>query len=101
MNAIAERIHLIERIAHNDEGTLRMLDKVIEVLVEKDRKKLAGFRGKLAEFEQRYGMSTTEFQRRFDSGELGDASEWFDWDGFAALSGSLESKLKAVEARRE
>jgi hypothetical protein len=38
MNAIAERIHLIERIAHNDEGTLRMLDKVIEVLVEQDRK---------------------------------------------------------------
>ena len=100
MNPVAERIHLIERVAHNDECTLRMLDKVIEVLVEKDRKKLAEFRGKLTEFEQRYGMSTTEFQQRFDSGELGDAPEWFDWDGFAVLSGSLEAKLKTVEARR-
>ena len=39
-------------------------------------------------------MSTEEVQRRFDSGELGDAPEWFDWDGYAALTASIEDKLK-------
>lgn len=100
MSAIAEKIHLIERITHNDEATLRMLDKVIDFLVEKDRKKLAGFREKLVAFEQQYGMSTAEFQQRFDAGELGDAPQWFDWDGFAALAASIENKLGSVGAER-
>lgn len=39
---------------------------------EKDRKKLAKFREKLNSLELQYGMNTAEFQRRFESGELGD-----------------------------
>jgi hypothetical protein len=97
MNAIAEKVNLIERIAHNDEATLRMLDKVIDFLVAKDRKKLAGFHKELAVFEQQYGMSTAEFQRGFDSGELGDAPQWFDWDGLAALTTEVERKLAELE----
>lgn len=98
MSAIAEKIHLIEQLSSNSVATGQLLDKVIDFLVEKDRKKLSGFHKKLAAFEQQYGMSTAEFQHRFDSGELGDAPEWFDWDGYATLSASLEAMLAAVEA---
>ncbi len=94
MNDIAEKIHLIERLASNPAATAELLDKIIESLVESDCRKLAGFRDKLAGFEQRHGMSTAEFQARFDAGELGDAPEWFDWDGYAALAASLEHKLQ-------
>lgn len=100
MSAIAEKIHLIEQLSTNSAATSQLLDKVIDFLVEKDRKKLSGFHQKLAAFEQQYGMSTAEFQRRFDSGELGDAPEWFDWDGYAALAASLETMLAAAEAER-
>lgn len=93
MNDIAEKIHLIERLSSSPTATANLLDKVIESLVEADRRKLASFQRKLAEFEQHHGMSTADFQARFDAGELGDASEWFDWDGYAALSASLEHKL--------
>jgi hypothetical protein len=100
MNAIAEKVHLIERIAHDDEPTRRMLDKVIDFLLEKDRKKLAKFREELAAFEQQYNMSTAEFQQGFDSGKLGDAPQWFEWDGLAAIAASLEAKLNAVDCGR-
>lgn len=100
MNAIAEKVHLIERIAHDDEPTRRMLDKVIDFLLEKDRKKLAEFREELAAFEQQYNMSTVEFQQGFDSGKLGDAPQWFEWDGLAAVVASLEAKLDAVDCGR-
>ncbi|MBK6999196.1 MAG: hypothetical protein IPH35_04210 [Rhodoferax sp.] len=46
-------------------------------------------------------MSTAEFQQGFDSGKLGDAPQWFDWDGLAAIVASLEAKLNAVDAGRE
>jgi hypothetical protein len=42
-------------------------------------------------------MTTVEFQRRIDSCELGDAPQWFDWDGFSALAASLAAKLTAAE----
>ena len=100
MNAIAEKVHLIERIAHDDEPTRRMLDKVIDFLLEKDRKKLAKFREELTAFEKQYGMSTAEFQQGFDLGKLGDAPQWFEWDGLAAIVASLEAKLNAVDCGR-
>ena len=92
MNDIAEKIHLIERLTSNPAATANLLDKVVESLVGSDRNKSAGFRVKLAGFEQKHGMSTAEFQARFNAGELGDAPEWFDWDGYAALAASLEHK---------
>jgi hypothetical protein len=100
MSAIAEKIHLIEQLSTNSAATGQLLDKVIDFLVEKDRKKLAEFREKLSALELQYNMSTAEFQRRFDAGELGDAPQWFDWDGFAALAASLEAKLAVAEAGR-
>jgi len=100
MNTIAEKIHVIERLSSDPVETSQLLDKVIYFLTEKDRKKLAGFREKLAALEQKYGMNTAEFQQRFDAGELGDAPQWLDWDGYAALAASLEAKLAATEAGR-
>jgi len=100
MSVIAEKIHLIEQLSTSSAATNQLLDKVIDFLVEKDSKKLAKFREMLAALELQYGMSTAEFQRRFESGELGDAPQWFDWGGFATLAVSLDAKLVAVEAGR-
>ena len=36
-------------------------------------------------FEQKYGMSSDEFIRQFDAGELGDDLAYFDW--YAAQRG--------------
>lgn len=36
-------------------------------------------------FEETYHMSSDEFMQRFESGELGDDEQWFDW--FAAKRG--------------
>jgi len=100
MSTIAEKIHVIERLSSDPVETTQLLDKVIYFLTEKDRKKLAGFQEKLSALELQYGMSTAEFQQRFGSGELGDAPQWFDWDGYAALAASLDAKLAATEAWR-
>lgn len=100
MNAIGEKIELIEKLAGNSLEANRLLDKVIDFLVADDRKKLSDFREKLTAFEHRHAMSTSEFLRRFDSGELGDAPEWFDWDGYAALAASLEKKLSVLGTDR-
>jgi hypothetical protein len=60
------------------------------------RQKLAYYEQILAEFEKQHNMTTAEFQRGFDSGELGDAPEWFDWDGYAALAEEARKMLAEV-----
>jgi len=95
MTAIAEKIHLIERITHNDEVTLRMLDKLIRCLVDDERRRLAPLDENLKQFEQRYRMNTEDFQRRFNGGELGDDQDFFEWDAIADMAARLKTKLRA------
>jgi len=49
------------------------------------RFKMEHFRKLCQEFEERFGMTSDEFLKRFEQGELGDEQEYFDW--FAAKRG--------------
>ena len=97
MNAIAEKLHLLETVARNDALLASMLDKVLGAVADQYRQKLSGYRNKLLELEVRHGMSTDEFMKRFEAGDLGDADEWFDWDAIAALKTEAERKLGELE----
>lgn len=41
--------------------------------------KLRRYEKKLGRFEEQYEMDTEEFIQKFESGELGDDEEWFNW----------------------
>lgn len=97
MSAIAEKIHLIERISADESATIVLLDKIIDSLLENDRGKLEQFREKLARFEAQYGMTTADFQRRFNAGELGDAMDWFEWDATADMAARLMEKFERIK----
>lgn len=40
---------------------------------------LRRYRERLTTFEKRYGLNSRSFARKFDAGELGDESDWFEW----------------------
>jgi hypothetical protein len=46
---------------------------------------MAFYKNILKEFEQKHGLSTQVFLKRFESGQLGDESDYFDWYAFAKL----------------
>jgi len=97
MNAIAEKLHLLETVAPNDAQLALMLDKVLGAVADQYRQKLSGYRETLEELERRHGMDTDIFLQRFEAGDLGDAAEWFDWEAFAALKAEAERKLGELE----
>jgi hypothetical protein len=97
MNAIAEKLHLLETIAPNDALLASMLDKVLGAVADQYRLKLSGYRDKLEALERQNGMSTAVFLERFESGELGDANQWLDWEAFANLKAEAERKLGDLE----
>lgn len=52
-------------------------------------------RARLETFEKQYNMSTTEFLRRFQPGDLEETLDFIDWQGETKMLALLEEK-KAV-----
>jgi len=51
----------------------------------------------LAIFEKKYKMSRTDFIQKFESGELGDDVEWFDFLFAYRAFEHVKKKLKLIE----
>jgi len=51
----------------------------------------------LRDFEDRYGMDTPTFHKRFEAGELGDSADFFEWAGLYDLQQDLIDKIHRLE----
>lgn len=54
-------------------------------------------RKRLAEFEQKFGMSSAEFERRLHAYELEETVEFTDWQLEIGALRLLESQLQALQ----
>ena len=97
MNALAEKLHLLERAAPDPETFSRLVDKLVLTLSDDYRERIAKFDAELTGFEHRFGMRSDEFSRRFERGELGDNAEWFDWEALVHLREAARLKLAELE----
>ncbi|NOZ59302.1 MAG: hypothetical protein GXO66_06990 [Euryarchaeota archaeon] len=61
------------------------------------RKKLQFYEKRLESFEKEYKMSSEEFQRRFNRGEIGDDKTWFEWLFALKVYNQLKERLSALE----
>ena len=52
---------------------------------------------RLREFEQRFGMSTDEFKRRFNADDLGETLDFIEWVGEIDTLRLLEEKKKMIQ----
>ena len=54
-------------------------------------------RVRMGEFEEKYGMSTEEFLRRFNRDDLGETLDFIEWYGETRMLASLDEQKKAIE----
>jgi hypothetical protein len=59
---------------------------------------LRKYQERLAQFEQRYGMSSQEFANEFDAGELGDEAHWFEWQYVLGVQQGTQRQLALLES---
>ena len=78
------------------------VDTAIHKLVSMGREQLLRekqeLEAQLKSFEMRYGLSSEEFHRRFEAGEMGDDADMFEWDAFYRMWSSVEKQLNALES---
>jgi hypothetical protein len=98
---VLKQLQLLQRLIQKDEEQ----DEVVEVTVAKlvsyelnklkERQSQIGKR--LATFEERYGLTTEEFQQKFRHGTLGDATDFFEWSALADMHEEVTQQLTEAE----
>ncbi len=71
----------------------RPLDKLLTHEVEVCHTQLHQLQTDLAEFEQRYNFSSTEFYQRFRIGQTNDRMDYVEWAALVQMRDNLQQRL--------
>ncbi len=52
----------------------------------------------IKEFEEKYHLTSSEFLKKFEKGELGDSQDYFEWWGLIKGLNTLEETSKKAKA---
>jgi len=78
-----------------------VIDPVLDKLLDRERqviiKQRNEVRADLDQFERQYGLESSEFHERFESGEMGDDMDFFDWSGTWRVYQSILKSLKTFD----
>ncbi len=78
----------------------KTVDATIAKLVDMERSRLQAEADSLLEqmgrFEAEYAMTSAEFARRFQAGELGDDADLFEWSALFQMWVALENQIQTV-----
>lgn len=80
-----EKLHILEtlyRAGYQSDVIELALDKLIALERGRVEVELAELDVRLQEFEARYQMSSEEFYRGYELGELGDSADFTEWASF-------------------
>ena len=59
---------------------------------------MAFYKNTLKKLEQKHQLSSEVFLKRFESGQLGDDADYFDWYAFAKLLARWQKAHSAIRA---
>jgi len=74
------------------------LSKLINIQIDRYQNNIRQINTELEEFERRFNMSSEECYKRFESGELGDGGDFFEWIGLYDNILLYKKRIKMLEA---
>jgi hypothetical protein len=74
------------------------LTKLICFQIAKYRLNINQIQFELSRFEDKYKMSSEDFYRRFESGKIGDAADFFEWVGLYENVLLYNERIRSLEA---
>lgn len=94
-----EKLHKLYRLGgYGSELVERTLDKIIAQEIAAAQRDAADLQKRLQRFEAQYQMSSEDFSRRFQTGELGDDMDWVEWSIFYEMWVSVRERLAILES---
>lgn len=98
MSTAVEKLEVLRDTCGDEADLDRVLGKLLEVALGRYKNRLERYDRELEEFEERHGMDSETFHRRFEAGELGDGMDFFEWAGLYELREDLAEKIQRLES---
>ena len=84
-------------ITTHDKTSLRpLLESAIENQKNTLNAGLARTQARLTEFEQRYGLPSAEFYRRFQAGQTDDRMDYVEWASLVQMADNAQKRLRLL-----
>ncbi len=95
----AERLHALAKLY--EQGPVSdLMDRTMEKLLRHEadecHAQLRQLQADLAEFEQKYQRSSTEFYQQFQAGQTGDAMDYVEWASLVQMTDNLTKRLRLL-----
>jgi hypothetical protein len=103
-NTIAKRLQMLAQLYQQGQASElmdRTLDKLLAHEADVCRAQLEQLRDDLAEFEQKYGLSSTEFYQQFQAGQTDDRMDYVEWASLAQMAANLQQRLHLLTGEVE
>jgi hypothetical protein len=95
----AKRLHALAELYQQGQVS-ELMDRTLEKLLrheaEQCQAQLRQLQADLAEFEQKYQRSSTEFYRQFQAGHTGDAMDYVEWASLVQMADNLHKRLRLL-----
>jgi hypothetical protein len=96
----ADRVQVLEKLYEQGQGS-ELLDQALEKLFVYElrtcERQLDQLAQDLAEFEYRYSLSSLDFYRKFQAGEMGDAMDYVEWASLCQMARRLEDRIDLLK----
>ena len=75
------------------------LDKLFAHETQQSLHELEQLQADLAEFEQQYDMTSTEFYRKYQAGETDDRMDYVEWASLVQMAERLQQRLDVLAGK--
>ena len=80
-----------------DRRTIGLLTRVLNTEYKRLQLELKITEERIKRFEEKYGMSSSEFIKRYTRGELGDKEEYMEWYGELKFLERIHNELEELK----
>ncbi len=96
-----QSLEQLYRTGYHSETIDASIDKLVGIERTRVEQEMARLEEKLHKFEDQYRLSSAEFLRQFQNGELGDEADFFEWSAFYQMWLSVRKQLDLLKASNE
>jgi hypothetical protein len=95
----AKRLHALAELYEQGQVS-DLMDRTLEKLLRHEAEEcqalLNQLQADLAEFEQKYQLSSAEFYRQFQAGHTGDDMDYVEWASLIQMAENLAKRLRLL-----
>jgi hypothetical protein len=97
LNSSIKVLKELMEISGDDDVLIKTIEKLTQYKIEALKKDLREIKRKLLKFERKYKMKSSDFIKKFESGQLGDDADFMEWASLWDMAERVESRLQKIK----